>query len=215
MIKKNPKVDVKLKYQRIFEIGLIISIFLVILAFRFFPKIETNSIPVITDQPLIGLIDIPITEEHKVPPAPPKPVIPIESPTDEDLVDIPINETDLIENATVPEPSLVSDEGEEDYGKLFIIVEEEPEIIGGIEEIQKNVVYPEIAVRAGVQGKVFLQVVVDKEGKVEQAKVVKGIGAGCDEAALKAVMQASFKPGKQRGKPVRVQLSIPISFKLN
>ena len=102
----------------------------------------------------------------------------------------------------------------EEPPKYFVAVEEMPEPIGGIQAIQSKIVYPEIAKRAGVEGKVYVLAFVDEQGTVANAKVIKGIGAGCDEAALNAVMQTKFKPGKQRGVPVRVQVSIPIIFKL-
>jgi protein TonB len=89
-----------------------------------------------------------------------------------------------------------------------------PAIIGGLESIQRNVVYPEIAIRAGVEGTVYVMVFVDENGNVERAEVVKGIGSGCDEAAVSAIMQAKFIPGKQNGKPVKVRVMIPIRFKL-
>ena len=89
-----------------------------------------------------------------------------------------------------------------------------PEPIGGIAAIQSKIVYPEIAKRAGVEGKVYVKAYIDKNGDVTKAVVLKGIGAGCDEAALKAVKETKFKPGKQRGKPVNVQVSIPVVFKL-
>lgn len=96
----------------------------------------------------------------------------------------------------------------------FVAVEEMPEPIGGISEIQLKIVYPEIAKRAGVEGKVYVLAFVDERGNVTNAKIIKGIGAGCDEAAIDAVLQTKFKPGKQRGKTVKVQVSIPIVFKL-
>jgi len=86
--------------------------------------------------------------------------------------------------------------------------------VGGIKGIQEKIVYPEIAKRAGVEGKVYVLAFVDETGTVTKAQVLKGIGAGCDEAALDAVLKTKFKPGKQRGKPVKVQVSIPIIFKL-
>lgn len=89
-----------------------------------------------------------------------------------------------------------------------------PEPIGGIKGIQEKIVYPEITKRAGVEGKVYILAFVDESGTVTKAQVLKGIGAGCDEAALDAVQKTKFKPGKQRGKPVKVQVSIPIIFKL-
>ncbi|HEX7070747.1 MAG TPA: energy transducer TonB, partial [Rhodothermales bacterium] len=98
--------------------------------------------------------------------------------------------------------------------EIFVIVEEMPELIGGLESLQRSINYPEIAKKAGVEGKVFVQFVVDENGNVQDPVVTRGIGAGCDEEALKAVRQAKFKPGKQRGKPVRVKMSLPITFRL-
>jgi periplasmic protein TonB len=103
---------------------------------------------------------------------------------------------------------------EETAPKYFVAVEEMPEPIGGIKAIQEKITYPEIAKRAGVEGKVYILAFVDENGNVTKAQVLKGIGAGCDEAAQDAVLQTKFKPGKQRGTPVKVQVSIPIVFKL-
>ena len=102
----------------------------------------------------------------------------------------------------------------EEAPTYFVAVEEMPEPLGGIKGIQEKIVYPEIAKRAGVEGKVYILAFVDESGNVTKAQVLKGIGAGCDEAALDAVMKTKFKPGKQRGVPVKVQVSIPIIFKL-
>ncbi len=89
-----------------------------------------------------------------------------------------------------------------------------PEPIGGLSAIQSKIIYPELARKAGIQGKVFILAFVDESGNVTRAQIVKGIGLGCDEAALDAVMNTKFKPGKQRGKPIEVQITIPITFKL-
>jgi periplasmic protein TonB len=105
-------------------------------------------------------------------------------------------------------------EKEEKAPTYFVAVEEMPEPIGGIKAIQEKITYPEIAKRAGVEGKVYILAFVDENGNVTKAQVLKGIGAGCDEAALDAVLKTKFKPGKQRGTPVKVQVSIPIIFKL-
>jgi len=102
----------------------------------------------------------------------------------------------------------------EEENIYFIAAEEMPEPIGGIAEIQKKIVYPEIAKRAGVEGKVYVLAFVNEQGKVTDAKIMKGIGAGCDEAALDAVKKTKFKPGKQRGKPVKVQVWVHVNFKL-
>lgn len=96
----------------------------------------------------------------------------------------------------------------------FVAVEEMPEVIGGLASIQSKITYPEIAKRAGIEGKVYVLAFIDEDGNVANAKIIKGIGAGCDEAALDAVKQTKFTPGRQRGTPVKVQVSIPIVFKL-
>jgi TonB family protein len=88
-------------------------------------------------------------------------------------------------------------------------VEEMPMPVGGLYSIQSKINYPEIAKRAGIEGKVFVQAFIDENGNVTEAKIIKGIGAGCDEAALDAVKGTKFTPGKQK-----VQFSIPIVFKL-
>jgi TonB family protein len=99
-------------------------------------------------------------------------------------------------------------------GEYKVETEVMPEIVGGFYSIQKNIRYPEIAKRAGIEGKVFVLAFIDEEGNVTNARVIKGIGAGCDEAALDAVKSVKFIPGMQNGKPVKVQVTIPIQFKL-
>ena len=101
--------------------------------------------------------------------------------------------------------------GEEDF---FVVVEEMPELIGGLASIQRQVEYPEMARRAGIEGRVYIQFIVNENGDVEDPRVIRGIGGGADEAALEAVKQARFKPGVQRGRPVRVQYSLPVVFRL-
>lgn len=105
----------------------------------------------------------------------------------------------------------VSVPGGEDY---LAFAEVMPEPVGGIEAVYKHVVYPKLAQQAGVQGKVFALVFIDENGSVQDAKVVKGIGAGCDEAVLDALKQAKFNPGKNKGQAVKVKLSMSFVFKL-
>lgn len=96
-----------------------------------------------------------------------------------------------------------------------VAVEQMPEPIGGISAIQKNIVYPEIARRAGIQGKVYVLVFINEAGDVARTKILKGIGAGCDQAAERAIKEIKFKPGTQRGVPVKVQVTVPVVFKLS
>lgn len=97
----------------------------------------------------------------------------------------------------------------------FVAVEKMPELIGGLESIMTKIQYPEEAKKAGIEGRVYVQFIVNKQGDVENAKVIRGIGGGADEEALRVVRQAKFKPGYQQGEPVRVQYSIPIFFQLS
>ena len=102
-----------------------------------------------------------------------------------------------------------------DKNEYSVAVEEMPSPIGGIRAIAENVKYPKEAKESGVQGRVYVKAFINEEGDVSAAEVIKGIGSGCDKAAIDAVKNAKFNPGKQDGKPVKVQVSIPILFKLN
>jgi TonB family protein len=97
---------------------------------------------------------------------------------------------------------------------FFVMVDELPEPIGGIAAIQRNVVYPDNAKTSGIQGTVYVEAFLDETGTVTRTNVVKGIGGGCDEAAMNAIRMTQFTPGKQKGKPVKVRMSIPIRFRL-
>ena len=215
-LNKNPKVDLKRKYQRYWEISLIISLTILIVAFKFFPKFEQELINIDAPQELIQTEDVEATKQETAPPPPPKPPIPIEAPTDDVLEDVEIESTELDVDATIsaPPPPPVVEEEEEVEPVFFVAVEEMPEPIGGIGAIQSKIVYPEIAKRAGVQGRVYVKAYVDEAGRVTKVELIRGIGAGCDEAAMDAVKSVMFKPGKQRGKPVKVQVTVPVLFKL-
>lgn len=97
---------------------------------------------------------------------------------------------------------------------FFVVVEEMPQLIGGLESLARQIQYPEMARRAGIEGRVFVQFIVDEEGEVVHPRVIRGIGGGADEEALRVVRQARFTPGIQRGQPVRVQFALPIIFRL-
>ena len=97
---------------------------------------------------------------------------------------------------------------------FFVVVEKMPELIGGLGSIQQKMRYPEMARKAGIEGRVYVQFVVDENGNVVDPQILRGIGGGADEEAIRVVSQAKFKPGMQRGKPVRVKYSLPILFSL-
>lgn len=89
-----------------------------------------------------------------------------------------------------------------------------PEPVGGLAAISKRLVYPEMAKTAHIQGKIYLIAYINEKGEVDDVKIIKGLPAGCDDAAIKAIKETKFVPAKQNGTPVKVQLSIPITFKL-
>jgi TonB family protein len=98
--------------------------------------------------------------------------------------------------------------------ETFVVVESPPTLIGGIAKLQREIRYPTIARKAGIQGRVFLQFVVQKDGTPADIIVVRGIGAGCDEEAVRALREMIFTPGRQRGEPVRVRMTLPVTFQL-
>ncbi len=215
-LKKHPKADLRAKYKRYFEISLISALLILILAFKYFPDIDTGPVVREGPQELFTVEDIQQTKQEDRPPPPPKPPIPIEAPSDDVLEDIEIGDTEIDFGAQMEAPPPPKEERRivEEEPTYFVAVEEMPEPIGGIQAIQNRIVYPEIAKRAGVEGRVYVLAFVDETGNVTKAEIMKGLGAGLDEAALNAVRQTKFKPGKQRGKPVKVQVSIPIVFRL-
>jgi protein TonB len=99
---------------------------------------------------------------------------------------------------------------------VFEIVEETAKPQGFYEYVRKNLKYPRQAKRMGVEGKVFLEFIVNKDGSIVDAKVLRGIGGGCDEEALRIIKSSpKWKPGKQRGQEVRQRMTFPLIFKLN
>jgi protein TonB len=211
---KKPIADLRATYKRVLEISIIISLAILIFAFKFFPNLQDKGMVLEGPQELFTVEDIQQTKQENRPPPPPKPPIPIEAPSDDVLEDIEIEDTEIDFEAEIEAPPPPPKEEIEEEPTYFVAVEEMPGPIGGIKAIQEKIVYPEIAKRAGVEGKVYVLAFVNEQGEVTKAQIIKGIGAGCDEAALSAVLKTRFTPGKQRGKPVKVQVSIPIIFKL-
>ena len=114
----------------------------------------------------------------------------------------------------------VVEEKEVEETEIFTVVEENPGFPGGdearIKFLQSNMKYPTMARESGIQGKVYVTFVVEKNGNVTDVKILRGIGGGCDEEAIRVVKSMpKWNPGKQRGKNVRVQFNLPIQFTLN
>lgn len=215
-LRKKRSANVRRQYALYMQCGFILALSILITAFRvdFAPE-TTFSIDVI-DQPLIEIDEIPQSEIEDKPPPPPKPSIPVEVPDDELIEDEALDldtVLDIEEELYITElPEL--EEEEEEQSEPFHLVEEMPEIIGGMAGILKQIEYPEMAKQAGIEGRVFIQFVVDENGNVVDPKVTRGIGAGCDEVALEAIKKTKFEPGMQRGKAVPVRMTIPVLFSL-
>ena len=103
---------------------------------------------------------------------------------------------------------------EQDANKFLAFAEVMPAPEGGIGAIIKTIKYPSTARKAGIGGKVYVLAHVNENGDAEEVKVVRGIGGGCDEAAVEAVKKAHFTPGQNKGKNVRVKLTMAITFKI-
>jgi protein TonB len=192
-------------------------------------SIEQND-AVINDsvEELVIPENIQLTEEEKnlaqdeiikevLPTPPPKLPPSLEKPTtkfaENNFAEEKIEEKDLTvseEEPVIPPKEKTKIEKEPDF---FVAVEEMPAPIGGLKSIQEKIVYPELAKRIGIEGRVYIRAFVDESGSVIKAEITKGIGGGCDEAALDAVLKTQFSPGKQRGRPVKVQVTIPIVFR--
>ncbi|MDX1637471.1 MAG: M56 family metallopeptidase [Balneolaceae bacterium] len=99
--------------------------------------------------------------------------------------------------------------------EIFVVAEKMPKLKGGLETIQNCVRYPEKASTAGIEGRVLVQFIVDRDGTVENPKIIRGIGYGADREAIRCVKRARFEPGMHQGSPVRVQFSLPVNYRLS
>ena len=214
--KKNPKISLESKKSLFFQIGLAITLLAVLIAFEWksYEKNDYNLGNLNLDDMEEEII--PITrQEVKPPPPPPPPPEVIEIVEDE----VEIEKELEIEDTETDEDEIIETE-EEDDEEFFMVVENMPEFPGGdlglMKFIQKNVKYPAIAKEYNITGKVYVSFIVDKQGKVTNVKIVRGVDKNLDGEALRVVSALpNYKPGKQRGKPVRVMFTIPINFTLN
>jgi protein TonB len=173
---------------------------------------------------LVSLEDETIVEINKPitppPPPPPPPVLPevVEVVKEEEIIDKPVlivsNEVDIDIVIEIEEESVPVIE------TIFDVVEETPEFVGGIKKLYEylgnNIIYPEQAKEFNIQGKVFVQFVVWKDGSIKDVKVIKGAHKLLDKEALRVVTKMpAWKPGKQRGKNVNARFTLPIKFRIS
>lgn len=224
-IKKAPKADLERYRPLWFLIGLATSLALVIISLEMMvferEEVSLNKIKVVLEEEEL----IPITQQVAPPPPPPKlpqptTVIRIVENDNEIETEIDIDsesdEETVIEMMDIP---VAEEEEEVIEPEIFTIVEEMPTYPGGESEmyayLKDNMEYPELAKDAGIQGIVFVSFVIEQDGSIDDVKVLRGIGGGCDEEAIRVVENMPhWNPGKQRAKPVRVQFNMPIRFVL-
>ncbi|MCU0418718.1 MAG: energy transducer TonB [Cyclobacteriaceae bacterium] len=226
--KKNPAKDTARKSPLFFAIGLGIGTALVLMAFEWR---TTKMAPpprhheAIKDEALV-------VRQVYVAEATPPAKIPAPSKRSAPGINANIIETKTGETDQPLEPMIDLGQdgtGSIDFGTLEIpadtleivtaFPEKQAEPVGGYQafykQLQKTLVYPKRAKQLSVEGKVFVEFIVNRDGRPSDVKVLRGIGAGCDEEAVRAIALTQWHPGKQRGKPVRVKMVLPIQFRLD
>lgn len=228
-VKKTPKADLENKRNIFLMIGLVLALAIVLFAFEWktTPK-KTESLGQIETQEVEEEF-IPITREQEVkPPEPPPPpkVVEVLNIVDDDVEiddELVIEDTEADEQTIIDVAPVVTtvqqEEEEEEEAKVFFIVEDMPEFPGGEAALRSfiasSIKYPVIAQENGIQGKVYVTFVVDADGSISDARIARGVDPSLDKEALRVVnLLPKWKPGKQRGKPVRVSYTVPINFVL-
>ncbi len=222
-LKKSPKADLEKKRTLFLQVGLIISLAITLAAFEW-KSYEKQEIEL--EQRAASEVPeeiIPITKQEKPPPPPEPPKTTTElnivenevEVEDEIIIDVEADQDTEVQEWT----PVVMEEEEVKEEKIFIVVEDQPAFPGGekarMKYLAENIDYPQLARESGIQGTVYVTFVVEKDGSVTDVRILRGIGGGCDEEALEVVRNMpKWKPGKQRGKPVRVQFNMPIRFTL-
>ncbi|MBQ3738358.1 MAG: TonB family protein [Bacteroidales bacterium] len=222
--KKSPKANLENKKLLFTQIGLIISLLLAWMVFEFksYDKREIDT-SLLSREIAVDEEMVEITKQDEPKPQPmemPKQTTQLEIVQDDvEVEDININaeieQNEVVEEYVAPE----IEEEEVVEQEIFQIVEEMPAFPGGeqklMEYVGKNIKYPQIARESGIQGRVFVGFVVEPDGSVSNVKLLRGIGGGCDEEAMRVIKSMpKWKPGKQRGKAVRVSYQIPVMFRL-
>lgn len=226
-LKKSPKADLENKRNVFVQLGLVVSLAICLYGFESTTKVkQVDSLGTAQAQAVEEEI-IPVTRQDQPPPPPPPPppkvvdmLVIVDDNTDiKDELEIEDTEaTDKTAITAVMQAPTAKEEVVED-APVFFIVEEMPEFPGGDLALRKFIAqaikYPVIAQENGIQGKVFVNFVVNQDGSVTGAKVARGVDPALDKEALRVVMSLpKWKPGKQGGKPVRVSYTVPINFVL-
>lgn len=220
--KKSPKANLENKKLMFIQIGLIVSLAVAWAVFEIksYDKREISDIGRTVEVVEEEMVEITKQEQKPQPVEVPKQTTQIQVVEDDvEVEDIEINaemdQNEVVEEYVAPE---IEDEDIQE-AEIFTIVEEMPDFPGGTQKLAdylaKNIKYPQMARESGIQGRVFISFVVEPDGSVSNVNVMRSLGGGCDEEAVRVVKSMpKWKPGKQRGKPVRVSYILPVNFKL-
>jgi protein TonB len=224
--KKSNRADLEKNSFVFFEIGLIIALSAMLVAFNWKTP-EKHSREFGTRIAIDALEElVPITEQKMEQPKPPVPKMVSKIRIVEDDFEV---EDDIVIDAEVfedteiepyqPLPQFEPVEEVVEEAEIFYVVESMPQFPGGdvklYEFLYDHLHYPEMAREAGIQGTVYVGFVVETDGSVTNIHIKRGIGGGCDEEAIKVIeMMPQWIPGKQRGIPVRVHFNLPVKFTL-
>ena len=217
-IRKKEEANLRNEYPIWIQLGMVFALSILLIGFQWNFTTEDSFEVQLEEQEVVEMEEVQQTKQEVKPPPPPKPPVPVEVPNDEIIEDDNVDfdaSLDLNESLdTQGPPPPPEKEEEEKEQEVFVVVEDQPQLKGGMAALQKEVNYPEFAKKAGIEGRVFVQFVVDESGNVQDPKVTRGVHKLLNEEAVRAVKQMTFTPGKQRGKAVNVQMSLPVTFRL-
>jgi len=219
---KREGTDLRTQYGITLQVGFVLALALLLgLTFLSFEVDDTFDVA-LSEQDVIVMEEIQQTEQEVRPPAPPRPPAPVEVANnvvlEEQTFDfdatLDFNETLEVSGPPAPPEPEATEETASYEDEIFVVVEDSPELIGGLAGLQSLIEYPKLAQKAGIEGRVFIQFVVNENGDVINPTVIRGRHELLDSEALRVIRLAQFEPGRQRGKPVKVQMALPITFKL-
>jgi protein TonB len=225
--KKNPRADLHQQRHKFFLIGLVTSISMLIMAFEW--KTEKRDTMVRRFDHTMEILPIIPSTEIETPKLPKQIAPPLINKATSVITLSPTDFSESPDDIETKIPEFKFDdplagtptytETEVDTTATFVFVEKQPEPVGGLkafyETISRKIKYPNQARRQGAEGKVTIEFVVNRKGAIADMKVIGGIGAGCDEEAMRVIALSKWEAGKQRGKPVNVRISMPIYFRLS
>jgi protein TonB len=224
-LKKTPKADLENKRNIFIQLGLVISLGIVLTAFNINDTVRSASgLGELAEEEIEDEV-IPITRQEQIKPPPPPPppkVVEVLTIVEDDVEieeEFEFESTEANDETIIDAVPVIDDEEEEKDEQVFVVVEDMPEFPGGELALRKwianHIDYPVIAAENGIQGKVYVTFVVDKDGSVSNARIARGVDPSLDQEALRVVNSLpKWKPGMQRGKPVRVSYTVPINFQL-